>query len=162
MNKLFKLTVVLTILSTLLGPSIRLPGTTPPVNIYISDILVAFLSLLLAINYPKAYLVFKKDQPSRILAVFIVYSLFTLIVTPLNLNLYERIVSFLYLLRFTLYFGIYISCLILIREDQQQKFHLKIYLNLTGIFFIILGWLQYFIYPDLRNLAYLGWDPHFK
>lgn len=31
----------------------------------------------------------------------------------------------------------------------------------SGLGMGILGIIQYFLYPDLRNLYYLGWDPHF-
>ena len=31
----------------------------------------------------------------------------------------------------------------------------------VGIGFGILGLMQFFLYPDLRNLMYLGWDPHY-
>ncbi len=34
-------------------------------------------------------------------------------------------------------------------------------LLVVGIFVAILGWLQYFIYPDLRELKDLGWDDHY-
>ncbi|MBI3955426.1 O-antigen ligase family protein, partial [Candidatus Gottesmanbacteria bacterium] len=45
----------------------------------------------------------------------------------------------------------------------------KIKLNIVIKLFIIsagiiafIGWIEYFLYPDLRNLYYLGWDPHYK
>lgn len=37
----------------------------------------------------------------------------------------------------------------------------KTFLISTAIV-VIFGWLEYFLYPDLRNLYYLGWDPHYK
>lgn len=35
-------------------------------------------------------------------------------------------------------------------------------LTASGIATAVLGILQYVLYPDLRNLAYLGWDPHYQ
>lgn len=32
----------------------------------------------------------------------------------------------------------------------------------SGVGIAFLGYVQYFLYPDLRNLYYLGWDPHYQ
>ncbi|HLD24459.1 MAG TPA: O-antigen ligase family protein [Patescibacteria group bacterium] len=35
-------------------------------------------------------------------------------------------------------------------------------LAVSGIGIALLGFVQYVLYPDLRNLYYLGWDPHYQ
>ena len=35
------------------------------------------------------------------------------------------------------------------------------YLYCTGVIFSLFGLVQYILYPNLRNLSYLGWDPHY-
>jgi O-antigen ligase len=34
-------------------------------------------------------------------------------------------------------------------------------LTAVGFLFTLAGFVQFFLYPDLRNIAYLGWDPHY-
>ena len=162
MNKLIEITVGLTIFSSIFGPSIRLPINLPPLNIYISDILVGILVCLLSLRYRKINLIIKNDKPAKILIVFLVIALISLILSPINLTLTERLISSLYIGRFTSYFGIYLACLFLVENDKNSRKNLLKYLSITGITFLVVGWLQYVLYPDLRNLSYLGWDPHYK
>jgi len=68
-------------------------------------------------------------------------------------NLFQNIVGLLYLFRLILYF--------------MYFFYIKNYLStikngllLIAILTIISTLIQYFLYPDLRNLIYQGWDPH--
>jgi O-antigen ligase len=61
-----------------------------------------------------------------------------------------------YIIRILLYVGLYI----VISNTENPFFWLK-RLYGTGVIFGILGIVQYILYPDLRNLSYLGWDPHY-
>jgi len=45
--------------------------------------------------------------------------------------------------------------------SKEPKVHWDRYLYWAGAVFSILGVTQYVLYPDLRNLSYAGWDPHF-
>ena len=159
MIKLIKFTILIIIFSSLLGPSVKLPLDLPPINVYLPDVFIFLLFLLIALNYRQTVKIVKNDKPAKILGIFFAYSLITLIFTPINLTRFEFLVSLLYLLRFCLYFSLYIGCLYLIKAKNGKN--LSLYLNLSAILFIILGWMQYFLYPDLRNLEYLGWDPHY-
>lgn len=94
--------------------------------------------------------------------IFLFFSI--LLISLLNnwtkYSLFENIVGFLYLYRLHLYF-IYFFYL---------HYHLKIYKEFSivikrgvigiAILTIISTLIQYFFYPDLRNLLYIGWDPH--
>jgi hypothetical protein len=64
----------------------------------------------------------------------------------------------LYLLRtgFYLFFIVYSYKLFDTRIRKQINNGILLFTFLTGAFSII----QYFLYPNLRNLIYLGWDPH--
>lgn len=63
----------------------------------------------------------------------------------------------LYLLRWIAYASVY---MILAQETTLGLFFLR-GLFFTGSAFSVLGLLQYILYPNLRNLWYLGWDPHY-
>ncbi len=66
-------------------------------------------------------------------------------------------VAVLYLVRWLLYAGLYwISSLSLVPSRVWIR-----WLYVSGIVTAWLGLGQYVLYPDLRNLYYLGWDPHY-
>ncbi len=63
----------------------------------------------------------------------------------------------LYLVRWVGYALIYI---LIVQAPAKGKFLLR-GLYITGSIFSLVGLVQYILYPNLRNLWYLGWDPHF-
>jgi hypothetical protein len=66
-------------------------------------------------------------------------------------------VALLYLVRWLLYAGVYLS--IVLYKSLKEK-ELVIYLLGAGIVHLLIGAVQYFFYPDLRKLYHLGWDDH--
>lgn len=89
--------------------------------------------------------------------IFIAISLLSLIVSIKTLTPFQSFVSFLYLLRFGLYAGLYF-----VVSDFHPAFKRKIplFMILSGIIIVWGGYIQFFFYPSLRNLYYLGWDEH--
>ena len=89
--------------------------------------------------------------------IFISIALISLIVNIPHLSFVNFLISFSYLLRWVLY-----ASLFFIVKDFDDKFKSRIpYLMLfSGIIVVIAGYTQYFLYPNLRNLFYLGWDEH--
>ncbi len=85
------------------------------------------------------------------------FALIALLLNFFNLKLNEFFVSSLYLLRWVAYLSIFY-----IIGDFDPKFIKKIpyLLILDGIIVLAGGYIQYFLYPSLRNLYYLGWDEH--
>lgn len=128
------------------------------ISFYLHDIVVA-LVVGVSVGYvsmQKKSLI--KDLPLKNpLILFSVISLFSLAINVSSLTLEQAGVAFLYWLRWTLYACIYFSLNIL---EKNQKQNLLGALVVSGVVLAILGWVQYFLYPDLRNLVYLGWDPH--
>lgn len=87
---------------------------------------------------------------------FLLVVLISLILAALQLTFEEILYSGLYLARFILY-----SSLILMPNLYPSiKKMLIPSLFIAGVSLATIGLLQYFFYPNLRNLAYLGWDPH--
>ncbi|OGF99757.1 hypothetical protein A2153_04525 [Candidatus Gottesmanbacteria bacterium RBG_16_38_7b] len=162
MTKILRFVIALLIFSSILGPAGKLPLNLEPINIYLSDILIVFLFIYLIINVKKIYPVLKNNIPAKIFIIFTLFALLTLLISPINLTYYEILVSSLYLIRYLFYFGIYISACYLLKTDKQGKSNLIKYLDIGGLLMLALSWFQYFLYPDLRNLSYLGWDPHYK
>lgn len=67
--------------------------------------------------------------------------------------------SLLYLLRTLVYLQIP-SILSSLKLNQRQKQTINILFLLNLAILLLTGFIQYFFYPNLRNLIYLGYDPH--
>jgi len=66
-------------------------------------------------------------------------------------------VSLLYLLRFFMYIAAFTFVLF---SNKTQLYWFR-FLYFLGVGYSVLGFMQLVLYPNLRNLAYLGWDPHY-
>lgn len=132
-----------------LGQLERLSFLNQSINIYIHEIII-FLILLL--NFKK--LKFKKNKLN--LSLLLLNIIFTLSLLPniAKYNQIQNLIAFGYLLRFYLYsfFFIYLNTV--------DKNIIKKSLRLFSCLVLFYSFAQYFFYPNLRNLYYLGWDPH--
>lgn len=101
-----------------------------------------------------------QKPPSQIMAVILFISAATasLAFSPLSLNLNEYLVSFFYILRFSLY--VLFAWIITLAFPNIQN-NLKKVLLISGISFAVLGLIQFILLPDLYFLHTLGWDPHY-
>ena len=89
--------------------------------------------------------------------IFAVIGLVSLVVNIRVLNISEFIVSLLYGIRWILYAGIFF---VVSEFDPKFKKIITKVMIFIGSLVVIGGYLQYFLYPNLRNLYYLGWDEH--
>lgn len=89
--------------------------------------------------------------------IFIVVSTFSLIVNIFNFKLNEILIGSLYLIRWVAYTGIYFTA---VNLSQKGKKYMLRFMMLSGIFVVVVGYLQLLLYPSLKNLYYLGWDEH--
>lgn len=89
---------------------------------------------------------------------FWVWVIFSLICSNLVFGFGWEKLSLFYFIRLTTYLLLPWAAYISINNQDKKN---MVQLMLIDIFIIsILGWLQYFIYPDLRQLKALGWDDH--
>lgn len=91
------------------------------------------------------------------LIIFSTTALFSLLINSFYLKTDQLIVAFLYWLRFVCYASIYFIILSLNKNVLKK---IPAILLFDGLIILILGFIQYFLYPNLRNLYYLGWDEH--
>jgi len=98
-----------------------------------------------------------KNIPTFIypLFIFIAIGSIGLIINPW-LDPFQKIASFLYALRLLLYILLFIQ----LYTKMRERDFVKDLMFFTGGVITFLGFLQYFFYPNLRNLYYLGWDDH--
>ncbi len=98
-----------------------------------------------------------KNSLAKPILIFITVALISLVLNIANLSVTDFLISFLYLLRWVMY-----ALLFFIVRGFNKEFRNKIpYLLLfSGLLFVVAGYAQYFLYPSLKNLFYLGWDEH--
>ena len=77
-----------------------------------------------------------------------------------NYSFIQNLTALLYLIRTGFYFilGIYLHHIFFKIKNKRNFLTSGIILFIISI--LITSFIQYFLYPNLRNLIYLGWDPH--
>ncbi len=142
-----------------LGQTGRISFSNQEINVNLYDFFIAFWLTWLLFRFKSTPLKesFKK---LKILYIFIAWLAMTFLLSLFGFSTQENTVALLYLLRLTTYlaFFIYLSFALSKEENMQKSFlnGITIFAILTGFFSI----LQYVLYPNLKNLEYLGWDPH--
>lgn len=96
------------------------------------------------------------DFLSKLFFGFMGVGLLGLLINPLHISDIQRGISVLYLVRY-LAFGLLFFSL---RTEKKLTPFLKSGLFVSGGVILMLGYLQYFFYNNLRNVYYLGWDEH--
>lgn len=142
-----------------LGQLGRISFFVQQINIYLYEITLTLSLFFLLFKYR-----FKMFEYSwkRFFPIFLFFLILfiSLIVDWNKYSFYENFVGFLYLYRLHLYFLYFFYLHYHIKNNNNFLIVIK-----KGIFFIaittiISSLIQYFLYPDLRNLLYQGWDPH--
>lgn len=131
------------------------------VRIYLNDVLVFFLVTIYLVS-----LFFKRanlhlTSRGRLLLIFLFIAFFSLTLSLRHYQISQIFIGFLYFIRLFFYFSLYFVILHL-AKNPKEKNNLLWLLMQAGTMTALLGILQYFFYPDLRNLLYLGFDPHNK
>lgn len=122
----------------------------------LTDIVVGIICFVF-IFYQKRKLIPIPNYFKNFFAVAFFSLIFSTIFFPLNSILNGS----LYALRFLSY--VIFSQVIWMRFGRNEKKKKLIIgcLLIVGLFVAVFGWIQYFIYPDLRALKDLGWDDHY-
>lgn len=138
-----------------LGQLGRISMNNGQINIYLYEIFLAaaFLGLLIKFKFTPLKQAFAKY---KIIFIFFLWLLLTNLLKIASFSLIDNVVSFLYLFRLLFYplFFLYVSRLNINKSIIRKN--LLFFIILT----LIVSFTQYFLYSDLRNLYYLGWDPH--
>lgn len=145
--------VVIFFLSLLFGQTTSLFMLGLPV--YAHDAVLVVLLVYYLVTYQK-----RKRKSPRLAVPILVFTgagLISLFANLPRFGLPIISISALYLVRWVSYTFIYVFVL----ESTLSTGSWLKGIFLTGMGFSILGIIQFFLYPDLRNLSYLGWDPYF-
>ncbi|HLC94268.1 MAG TPA: O-antigen ligase family protein [Patescibacteria group bacterium] len=129
------------------------------VNLYLHEVVMA--PTLFYLMKKIGFSLFTRPKPhEKAFYIFILVLFVSLISEFWKFSMFENTVGFLYLIRLFMYglFFLYLLSWVTLKKDHGTviKKGVQLFMVLTIIFSIA----QYFLYPELTNLAYLGWDKH--
>lgn len=130
------------------GQLLLLSPLSSPFRVHLLDVVAVLLFLSLLVSSHRKII---KDPLSKPLAILILAGSLSLLV---NFNL-VTVSTIAYFLRFIAYTSFYFA----FRLESIKKY-IRLLL-LSAVIFLILGFLQYLLLPDVRFLAYLGYDDHY-
>ncbi len=151
MNILFNLLIF----SLPFGVVLRL-GVVPNVYLYPQDIFAGLIFLAFLVHS-----VSKRKIPEKKLFIlaflFVSFGFMSILLNSSHLKIEELATSLAYLVRYASYLSIMFA-IPMLKQEERSSIIKKI--MIAGSFFVFFGFIQYFYYPNLRNLYYLGWDEH--
>src|SRR3989338_7168037 len=129
------------------------------VNFYLYEVVLTLSLFLLFFKYrfkpiKKAWKDFKP------LLFFLIVLLISLLIDWSKYSPFENTVASLYFFRLILYFFYFFYLQHHAKKHKQFSKTIKKGILAVAVLIIISTFIQYFLYPDLRNLFYQGWDPH--
>lgn len=139
-----------------LGQLTRISIPDKPVFFYLYELFVICITGILFLNYRYKPL---QDTLWKPVLLFFGWILVSFTISVWFYTFEQNIVAFMYYLRLLLYFlfFIYLRYYFLKEKHLTQS---PIMLHVTTVWIIATSFVQYFLYQNLGNLAYLGWDPH--
>lgn len=138
---------LLLVISWLWGNLSKFTFFSPDVHVSLLDIAVFLVFIFSAKKLLNIYRSLLKS-----ITVFFSIALVSLIIGTFRFGLNAGVVGSFYLFRWIIYSVIFVA---LGSKIQISK------LRLLGLGTVILGILQYFLYPDIRWLQISEWDPHY-
>jgi len=164
MKKLEEILLFLYLILFPFGQLGRLPiklDEFPEVNFYLTDLLVGILGVVGVIRGIGA--VRKKKLPvlAKPMLLFLGFTALSLLANIPFWGRKEILVGGLYWLRLAAYFGLYLLINLSNLPDWSNLSNLTDLLLVCGRAMAVFGLIQYFFWPDLTSLKYIGWDPHY-
>ena len=95
----------------------------------------------------------------KVIFFFMASLLFSFFVNFFSFTVIQNLISSLYFIRLAIYLLFFCY---LFFHLKQIKLRFNNELLFLFIAVLITSFIQYFFYPDLQNLIYLGWDPHYN
>ncbi|KKQ36421.1 MAG: hypothetical protein US54_C0068G0010 [Candidatus Roizmanbacteria bacterium GW2011_GWA2_37_7] len=126
-----------------------------PIYFYAYELGMAIMTIVLMIQYKTAPL--KNYSIKHPIILFFVWMEVTLFISYMSYTQYENIIAFLYAFRLIAY-GVFFGYFVYYVKLTNLKLFFPI--TITIIWFFLSSFLQYILYPNIGNIAYLGWDPH--
>ena len=131
------------------------PENFPEANFYLTDLLVGILGTIGVITEIRAVREKKLPVLAKPMLIFLGVTALSLLANIPFFQGKEILIGGLYWLRLAAYFGFYF---LINLSNLSNCFDL---LLACGGAMAVFGLIQYFFWPDLTSLKYVGWDPHY-
>lgn len=154
-NKIVAILLQFTFLLFSLGQLARISFPDQPVFFYLYEVFLAFVTVILVIRFQKKPLETSTWVP---VLLFFGYLFLSFFLSLWEYSFEQNIVAFLYFLRLMSYVIFFMYVRFFFR--QYSSGWTQTILTMTTGWIILSSFIQYFLYANLGNLAYLGWDPH--
>lgn len=154
--KLLNVLTFITFFFYSLGHVGRVSLENQQINIYLYELSLVGMLIYLMLKH-KAAPLHELTAQWRSIGIFSAYLTITFLLTITLYDVLTSIVGGLYLLRLLFYFILFIY-LSHKKNIFSQQIHSSFFVMLGLV--IVFSLFQYFLYPDLRNIIYMGWDPH--
>lgn len=156
---ILQLLLYLTFILFSLGQLGRISLFAQQVNFYLYEIFFYFTLVAYFFRY-KLYPIRANFKEWLIVFLFFGILMLSFLISFSKFSFQENIISFLYPVRLAGLFLYLIYSLYHVKKNATFKKNIYNGIIFFALITIIISTLQYFFYPNLRNLSYLGWDPH--
>ncbi len=126
-------------------------------NIYEIVLMVPLFILIEKYTVPKDL---RKITFLNPILIFCGWLFISLVASYFNYSYLQNFIATLYFARLLFYFIFLIYFYSYIEKNKTVIPYYEVILIVISFFTIIFSLIQYFLYPNLGNIAYLGWDPH--
>lgn len=137
----------------------RLTFYSSQAHMYAYELGMIFLLILLAYLYRLRGIVFIAKKMTLV-AIFFVYVLCIFLFQVTEFSLITNTISLLYVGRMILYVLFFTYLYLYFSDNPDEAIFLVRYLPVFFCVILLVSFLQYFVFPDLRFLSSYGWDPH--
>ncbi|HLB60102.1 MAG TPA: O-antigen ligase family protein [Patescibacteria group bacterium] len=159
--KLIKFLILTLLVLFPFGQLTRLPlFFSPLIRVYAPDVVIFFLIVTYLINLVRNPQRFRKPPLVSAILLFAAAAGISLVANAGRYEMSELAIGSLYLVRWISYAFVYAASYSLAYGSKNDSNHIITLLTASGVIAALFGLVQYVTYPDLRNLMYLGWDPH--
>ncbi len=150
---------VIVLLTFQLGQLGRISFLHQDVNIYVYEVFLVLFFLSLFFLYKVKPLI-KLWSHEKIVFLFPLVLVLGFLNRYGRFTFFENFVGFAYMFRLLFYLLFALYFFYHIKQTSILKTKMHVLLFVLALSFAVSSILQYLFYPDLRNLEYLGWDPH--
>lgn len=132
------------------------------IHFYLFEPLLMVLLVLLGFQLKaKPFQKLRFFELSRSIKWFIAWMIITFVLSVFSFSVEQNRIALLYLVRLSFYLLLFPYVLTWVGLHRISLLQMRIALFVFFGIFVLSGFIQYFFYPDLRNLFYAGWDPHY-
>lgn len=104
--------------------------------------------------------VFRNTRLQKSIALFLGWVLISLCISVFRYDSIQNLLAALYFARLAFYFVFFLYFSAYCKKYPEALKYLSIVVISTIVITVIFSVVQYALYPNIGNVAYLGWDPH--